>query len=119
MSDVTGLVAAFMAWRATQRGVYKAQQGGETTSIKAAKAKHKESFYSMLKLMADVATYATIPLRLLRYFLNLILRWLALLAQVLPAMCVDDMDAVVEQTWLARWVYWGDGSDRCAVLVSF
>ena len=57
MSDVTGLVAAFMAWRATQRDVQSAKEQGQDVSLETAKAKRKESFYSMLKLMADVATY--------------------------------------------------------------
>lgn len=122
MSDVTGLVAAFMTWRTTQRDVRKAQKVGQATSIETAKAKHKESFYSMLKLMADVATYAPNHSCCCFSAVSSILFCggrLALLAQVLSAVCVDDMDGMVEQAWLARWVYWCDGSNRRAVLVSF
>ena len=63
MSDVTGMVAAFMAWRATQRDVQEAKKQGQEVSIETAKAKRKESFYSMLKLMADVATYELVSPR--------------------------------------------------------
>jgi hypothetical protein len=104
MSDVTGLVAAFMAWRATQRDVHTAKQDGEATPIETAKAKHKENFYSMLKLMADVATYAKLPVASAQPHPQSCLedgRLLVVLAQVLPAVCVDDMDAMVEQAWLA------------------
>lgn len=63
MSDVTGLVAALLAWRKSQQAVADAvnhatQDSAGNNSIETAKAKRKESFYSMLKLIADVATYA-------------------------------------------------------------
>ena len=42
MSDVTGLVAAFMAWRATQREVQKAKGQGQEVSFETAKAKRNK-----------------------------------------------------------------------------
>ena len=54
MSDVTGLVLAVRSYAAAQRAVGGAK--GDD-AIAAARAKRRESWYSMLKLMADVATY--------------------------------------------------------------
>jgi hypothetical protein len=62
MSDVTGLVAAYMAWSKDRQAVSALKGGSSSTALESAEAKRKESFYSMLKLMADVATYELTPL---------------------------------------------------------
>lgn len=62
MSDVTGLVAAYMAWSKDRQAVSALKSGSSSTALESAEAKRKESFYSMLKLMADVATYELTPL---------------------------------------------------------
>jgi len=61
MSDVTGLVAAYMAWAKDRQAVSALKGGSSSTALESAEAKRKESFYSMLKLMADVATYEPTP----------------------------------------------------------